>query len=61
MAYKIVTNENFHYFGNEVWENAKYIRNEIPSHLTQMDNNVKQLSLSKCTVYCSYQLKNVFP
>ena len=49
MTYKRVTNENFHYFSNEVWENAEYIRNKIPTHLTEKDNNVKQPSLSKCT------------
>ena len=60
MSYKIVTNENFHYFSNEVWENAEYIRNKIPTHLTQKSNNVKQPSLSKYTVFSDYQLKNVF-
>lgn len=60
MASKIVTSENFHYFCNEVWGNAEYIRTEIPTHLTEKNNNVKQPPLSKRTVYCGYQLKNGF-
>lgn len=51
MAYKSVTNENFHYFSNDVWDDRGYIRNEIPTDLTQKNNNVKQPSLSKCSVY----------
>ena len=60
MGFKIVTNENFHYFCNEVCESTKYIRNEIPTNLTKTKKNVKKPLLSKCTVYCGYQLKNVF-
>ena len=43
-----------------MWENSEYIRNKIPTHLREKDNNVKQPSLSKCTVHCGYQLKNGF-
>jgi hypothetical protein len=46
MAYKRVTNENFHYFSDEVWDDTGYIRNEIPTDLTQKYNNVKPPSLS---------------
>jgi hypothetical protein len=46
---------------NEMWENSEYIRNKIPTHLTEKDNNVKQPSLSEGTVYCGYQLKKCIP
>ena len=41
-------------------ENTEYIRNEIHTNLTQKSDNVKQPSLSTCTVYCGYQLENIF-
>ena len=41
MAYKSVTNENFHYFSKEVWKNTEDIINEIPTNLTQKNNKVK--------------------
>ena len=60
MAYESVTNDNFHYFSNEVWKNTENIRNEIHTNLTEINKNVKQPSLSKCTVYCGYKLENIF-
>ena len=60
MSYKTVTNDNFHYFSNEVWKNTENPRNEIHTNLTEKNNNVNQPSLSKCTVCCGYKLENIF-
>ena len=34
-----------------MWDNTGYIRNEIPTELTQKYNDVKPPSLSKCTQF----------
>ena len=60
MPYESVTNDNLHYFSNEVWKTTENIRNEIHTNLTEINKNVNQPSLSKCTVYCGYNLENIF-